>query len=204
MSDDNGFDKPDLCAYWEEISPTASGQVASGQLAASVRRLSMVVDELQGIKDEPELEIAVRRLEYHLESYYTRVFMLRDRAINLLGARVGDQELAKKLKADLTTATRRELNARSPDLTPLVEDLTSLLRQDSKLRNMHTHECYLRIGLRIGATMYDVEDSLLEADDRFRELCQNLIGKCVEEYVLKASAIVSVVMQILEADKRRM
>lgn len=194
-----------LQLYWYE---TNSGEEAStlwGQVAGSTHRLQVVFDELDSTHNEKDISVALTRVEYHVENYFIRAYVLRERVLALLSELTGQKGAVGKLK---DPALRQDAFASlQPSVSPLIESVTRILGfldDDIGLRNMHTHHTYLRFGLSTGYDIYDPHDALLElerdhdARRRLEELLRNEVKQVVEQYMDKVKTLTEMTWVFLQ------
>ena len=181
--------------FWYETKPGEEAGAAWGQLAGAAHRLHFVCEELLACASETNVELVLGRLEYHMENYLVRVYELRERAVSLAAAMSGPAESAGLLKS------KRKRNAALQSLqgigTAFVEALETLLVSldaDIALRNQHTHNTFLSVGIWTDNDIFDPADALLDLcknPEAHQQLCDFLreeIGRLVDEHVAKGKA----------------
>jgi hypothetical protein len=210
---DNPRSEPGLYLYWvdkkpgEKMKPGEEGATWWGQLAGSMHRLASVREELEALRMQRHVERAMRRLESQVESYLFRVYQLRERALRLLASRTHQK---KDIIRELERPKRRNyalsrLKPIAPELTDAVEHLLSLLDDDIGLRNKHTHDFYLNLGLYTGSDIYDPYDALLDVSEKpasrreLETLLRREVKKTAQRYVHKVEALLEAVKKVLEA-----
>jgi hypothetical protein len=202
---DNSLVEPGLHFYWYEIKPGEEAGAWWGQLAGGMWRLVTIREELEVVRAQQAIEKAMRRLESHVESYLVRAYELRERVLGLLRIRTGQAKDVERLRhlSQRADALSR-LKGAEPELTEAAGNLLSLLDGDIGLRNMHTHQFYLSLGLYIGATIFDPYDALLDVSHKpakRRELeviLRREVRRTAQEYIEKVEALIGAVQKVLE------
>jgi hypothetical protein len=199
--------EPGLHFYWEEMKPGEEATTWWGQLAGGMHRLVTVREELEALRMQRNVERAMRRLESQVESYLFRVYQLRERALRLLASHTHQ---TKAIIRELERPKRRNyalsrLKPIAPELTDAVENLLSSLDNDVDLRNRHTHEVYLSLGLYTGSDIFDPYDALLDVSEKpasrreLETLLRREVKKTAQRYVHKVEALLEAVKKVLEA-----
>ncbi len=153
--------------YWYETNPGEEAGTAWGQLAGASHRLHFVCQEMESCPSDAIIEHGLERLEYHMENYLVRVYELRERAVALATALDGSAEVARQLKsARNRDSALRALKERGAAFTGEVERLLSELDADIALRNQHTHDKFLSVGIWTENDIYDPADALLDLSSR--------------------------------------
>lgn len=196
---------PRLAFYWLEPDDDRSAR-GWGELAGATHRLQAVSDELENLlTSQPPLEAALQRLSYHVENFLVRTYELRERLILLVGAAAENHDAAGALKSPQKRAQAwAELG---PAVARFQEDVDRLLEyvdSDIQVRNNHTHQTFLRLGLYTGDDIHDPEDVLrdLEHNPELRIAVEGVfrkeIQRLVEEYNTKAETVVNAVWRVLD------
>jgi len=155
-----------LLFYWYEIRPDEEASTWWGQLAGGMHRLITVREELEALRTQRNVEKAMRRLESHVESYLVRAYELRERALGLLASQTQQAKAVERLRhPKQRNDALSSLKLTAPELTTAVGHLLSLLDDDIGLRNLHTHQFYLNLGLFTGSDIFDPYDALLDLSD---------------------------------------
>jgi hypothetical protein len=152
------------------------------------------------------IEHGLERLEYHMENYLVRVYELRERAVALAAALDGSAEVARQLKsARNRDSALRALKERGAAFTGEVERLLSELDADIALRNQHTHDKFLSVGIWTENDIYDPADALLDLSSRpdaqqvLREFLKEEMQRLVDEHVAKGRAVFDATWAFLDA-----
>jgi hypothetical protein len=197
--------QPGLQFYSYEMPPDEELRECWGQLAGGMHRLVVVLEELEALPAEPNVERALRLLEYHVEGYLTRIYQHRDRALRLLAAHTGQKKDVDKLRHPAQReAALISLAATSRVLTEAVGRLLSILDHEISLRNEHEHNRYLSLGLNMEDDIYNPFDALADARadlEQHRSLEDWLMREVkilAEEYCGKIRQINHVTMEILK------
>jgi len=200
-----------LGLFWEETQPGEELGRRWGQLAGAMHRLSFAVGELHAVADASEVESVMRRLEYHLENYFYRSYELRERASRLITTIHPSQAaVVERLKNPNKRAAALALLERAaPGLSRLMEHLLEATDDAVQIRNLHTHDTFLSLGLLTDHGLYDPVDVItldasrqpglrwkLEIDLRKEAL---RIGR---EYERKARKVVDATMALLTATEK--
>lgn len=157
----NEREKPCLVLYWEEVRPGEEHAAASSQVEWSIHRLMSLRDVLSDTMRGKRIDARIRRLTLVLESYLHHAFELRERVIQTLALATGEPKDAQRTRHPRQRAAALErLAPKAPVLVDRVRKLFAILDSDVQLRNLHTHEQFLSLGLFAGGTMYDPEDML--------------------------------------------
>jgi len=195
-----------LLFYWYEIRPDEEASTWWGQLAGGMHRLITVREELEALRTQRNVEKAMRRLESHVESYLVRAYELRERALGLLASQTQQAKAVERLRhPKQRNDALSSLKLTAPELTTAVGHLLSLLDDDIGLRNLHTHQFYLNLGLFTGSDIFDPYDALLDLSDHpasRRQLEVRLrreVKKTAQHYVGKVEALLEAVDSVLEA-----
>jgi hypothetical protein len=194
--------------YWYETKPGEEAGAAWGQLAGAAHRLRFVCDELEACAADAELELVLGRLEYHMENYLVRVYELRERAVSLAAATSGQTKIDGRLKdTKKRTAALQSLKGVGRVFVEALETLLASLDADIALRNQHTHNKFLSVGICTDNDIYDPADALLdfsenpEAHQQLSDFLQEEIGRLVEERVAKGKAVFDAVWALLDATR---
>jgi hypothetical protein len=190
--------------FWYEAIPGEEARRWWGQVAGSMHRLFFLREELESAEQDHELERALDRLAYHLENYFIRIYELRERAFGLLGAVIRDESLVKKVRHP---ASRPEalslLRGTAPSLVDPLERLLAAIHHDVDMRNTHTHNYYLSLGLSTGYDVFDPKDALLDVSRdrqekaRLENILRAEIKRLVEEYTDKMHGVADLVKEFL-------
>lgn len=197
--------------FWEETQPGEELGRRWGQLAGAMHRLCFAIEELHAVADASEVESVVRRLEYHLENYFYRSYELRERASKLITTIHPSQTaVVGRLKKPTKRAAAVALLERTaPGLGRIMESLLEATDEAVQIRNLHTHDTFLRLGLLTDHGLYDPVDVLtidvpeepslrrrLEADLR------NEAQRMGREYEKKARRVVEATTALLLATEK--
>ena len=154
----------ELAVYWYE-PPTPDEAIRRhwGELIGSAHRLAYLRNELEAVLRLQDLDLALDRLFYHVENYVGRVYEVRERALRLLAlvsGRVSDvKTLRKPATRDAAVVT---LSATMPTVMRRYLKLQKLIDSDINLRNVHTHETFMQLGIKALGTLYE-PDSIFDA-----------------------------------------
>jgi len=192
--------------YWYETKPGEEAGTAWGQLAGASHRLHFVCQEMESCPSDATVEHALERLEYHMENYLVRVYELRERAVALAAALDGSAEVARQLKsARHRDSVLQKLKERGASFTEEVGRLLSKLDADIALRNQHTHDNFLSVGIWTEDDIYDPADALLDlstqsdAHEALKEFLKEEMQRLVDEYVAKGRAVFDATWAFLDA-----
>lgn len=208
---------PRVDLYWyevppgeEEVPPAKKQGVIWGQLIGSVHRLYEVRDELQSATRLRDVRARLRRVALAVENYLYRAFEVRDRSIQLLAFVTGDTEGVKQVRHRRQRATAfRRLGSKAPILVGRTQRLFELLDSDVMLRNEHTHEQFLALGLFTGDDIYDPHDALtdVEHDPQALSALVNVLNtgiRCLRrEYLVRIRQIADAALEVAEASDPR-
>ena len=197
--------------YWYEIRPSEELGKRRGQLAGAMHRLGFVCGELASVLDATDINEMLDRLQYHAENYLIRAYELRERAVFLVAGLCGDKSLAKFLKDPRRRVEAlAQVSAKSPSFVEPLDRLLMALDHDVELRNFHTHNTFLSLGLWTGDDIYDPQDALLDLENRpdEREELESFLRDeaklLVTEYAEKGRKLIEATMCLLKvADLRR-
>jgi hypothetical protein len=197
--------------YWYEIKPDEQLGARWAQVVGAMHRLRFVCDELTQSATEPEIEKALERLAYNAENYLVRVYELRERVVSLIATLSGASSRgAQQIAGDLKSAEKRKsaiANVRKivPKVASLLERLLEALDDDIKLRNFHTHDTFLQIGLWTENDIYDPADALLDlhgqpkARKRLETLLRKEAKRLAREYERKANRVIRSAMALVKS-----
>lgn len=164
--------------YWYETKPGEEAGAAWGQLAGAAHRLHFVCEELAECTSEVKIELALGRLEYHMENYLERVYEFRERAVSLAAAACGRTEIAGLLKSkQKRIAALQSLQGIGSAFVEALETLLVRLDADIALRNQHTHDKFLSVGIWTDDDIFDPADALLDLSENpeaHQQLCDFL------------------------------
>lgn len=152
-----------LKLFWYDKKTGEEVQQSWGQVAGSMHRLLFVREELNLVLGSDDIDYFLDKLQYHIENYLFRAYELRERTVILI------EEIAKikKLGVRLKNKNKRpnalsEILCLKPELVEPTRELLSLLDSDLELRNFHTHETFLSLGLWIESNIFDPKDALID------------------------------------------
>lgn len=194
--------------YWYETKPGEKAGAAWGQLAGAAHRLHFVCEELAECASADKIELVLRRLEYHMENYLVRVYELRERAVSLAAATSGRTEIAGLLKSKRKrSAALQSIQGIGSAFAEALETLLVSLDADIALRNQHTHDKFLSVGIWTDNDIFDPADALLDLSENpeaHQQLCdflQEEIGRLVDEHVAKGKAVFDATWAFLDAER---
>lgn len=167
MARKRGHQPSALQFYWYEIKPNEVMQAAWGQFVGAIHRMIDIDDELSDALRQREIRKRMHRMTRIIEGYLHRAYELRERMVNLLALVSGDAAAAGASKNPQKRA--KALSKIRGSHAPLVDGasrLLSLLDDDMLLRNMHTHEQFLSLGLVAYNGPYDPDDVLTDLEHR--------------------------------------
>lgn len=183
--------------YWYEIKPSEALGSMWGQFVGAMHRLVDISEELSEVSKQRDVLRRLHSATRLIESYLHRAYELRERAVKLLGAITGRTKLASSAKKPAERSkAMNTLRARHSDLVDAISRLLILLDDDMLLRNMHTHEQFLSLGLWAPNGPYDPDDVLVELEhrpDEYRKMIAFLrieIRKLVGQYRKRIRSIV--------------
>jgi hypothetical protein len=181
-----------LQIYWYEMPQTAAPRARWGQFMGAIFRLVDLEDELIDASKQRDISKRLHRVIRIIESYLHRSYELRERAVNLLGAVTGEHAIMRSCKDPKKRAqSLGKLRGSYTDLVDNLDQMLGLLDNDMLLRNMHTHEQFLSIGLVAPNGPYDPDDILMQLENNPSEyrwmvsLLRSEIRKLVSEYRLR-------------------
>jgi hypothetical protein len=182
--------------YWYETKPGEEAGTAWGQLAGASHRLHFVCEEMEACASDAAIERALERLEYHMENYLVRIYELRERAVALVAAIDGRPQMAGFLKGERRrNEALQMLQERGCVFCQELRVLLASLDADIGLRNRHTHDKFLSVGIWTDDGIYDPADALLdlsgrpEAEKVLRDFLREEIQRLVDEQVVKGRAV---------------
>ena len=192
--------------YWYETKPGEEAGTAWGQLAGASHRLHFVCQEMESCPSDTSVERALERLEYHMENYLVRVYELRERAVALVAALDGRADVARQLKsARQRDRALQTLRDRGSAFTAEVEHLLRELDADIALRNQHTHDKFLSVGIWTENDIYDPADALLDltsqpdSQEGLKEFLKEEIRRLIDEHVAKGRTVFDATWAFLDA-----
>ena len=165
--------------------------MARGQLALAMRRMAFVREELESVLDVNDIGEMFERLQYHAENYLDRAYELLKRA-----------ETFATLRQRSPQTLPTKVSATSADFIQALERLKNITDADVKLRNSHTHEAFLLLGIWTGITAFDVQDFLVQFEEgaEFSTL-RKAAGSFVTQYAQKCTDIIEATMSLLTSTK---
>jgi hypothetical protein len=195
--------------YWCETRRGEEAGAAWGQLAGAAHRLRFVCDEMETCTRTRNVEQAVKRLEYHMENYLVRIYELRERAVSLVATMEGHTEIAGLLKSTRRRAgTLQNLRCSCGSVVEAIETLLVTIGADVALRNQHTHDKFLSVGILTENDIYHPADALLdtsehpEARRKLSAFLRKEIKRLVDEYVAKGDAVTDATWVLLQAARQ--
>lgn len=190
--------------YWYETTGAEELRKLWGQLAGAIHRVRFAADELQAVLQVTDPFMLVRRVAYHAENYLVRVYELRERALTLIATACGDPRIARELKSqENRDRTLVRVGEVFPDLGPLLAEFLNEVHYDVELRNLHTHETFLAVGLVHHGEVYDPEDALAEVEGRpaerqgLEEVLRREARRLAAEYEGKAERVIRMTQGLL-------
>lgn len=194
--------------YWYETMPGEEADTVWGQLAGASHRVHFVCEEIRACSSDTTVESALDRLVYHMENYLVRVYELRERAVALAAVIDGRREVAGLLKSLRHRAGALEmLRERGATFCRELENLLVGMDADIALRNQHTHDKFLSIGIWTENDIYDPSDALLdvscqpEAQSYLTEFLKAEIHRLIGEYATKGEAVFNATWAFLDVVK---
>jgi len=154
---------------------------------------------------------SLERLACNAENYLIRTYELRERVVSLIATLSGASSRgAQQIAGDLKSAEKRQpaiANVRStlPKVAGPLARLLAALDDDIKLRNFHTHNTFLQIGLWTGSDIDDPADALLDlqgqpkARKRLEALLRKEAKRLAREYERKADRAIRSAMALVQA-----
>jgi hypothetical protein len=141
-----------------------------------------------------------------MENYLVRVYELRERAVSLAAATIGQIKRDKRLNdPQKRTAALQSLQDAGSAFVGTLETLLLSLDADIALRNQHTHDKFLSVGIWTDNDIFDPADALLDFSERPEERQQlsdflrGEIGRLVDEHVAKGKAVFDATWAFLDA-----
>jgi hypothetical protein len=203
--------KPCLCLYWYEMPAGKPLIWWWGQLAGAMHRLTAVQRDFLRLRAQRNVEKALLRLEFLTERYVLRAYELRERALGLLMSRIhrtNDVNRLRNPKQRCNALSR--LKPFDPQLTVAIECLLLLLDDDIELRNLHTHNVYLSLGLDTGSDIFDPYDALVDVSNdptsrrTLEALLRREVKRMARRYIKKTEALHKAIEEVLNvADHAR-
>jgi hypothetical protein len=198
---------PRLALYWYELDPKAPVEIQSGQLVAAMHRLKYLREELAEIARCKSHEMVLRRLTYHVENYFIRAYELRERIVALAARHCDRPSLAGKLKKPSTRAEALQtINGRFPELVEPLNRLLEDLDDDIEIRNLHTHEAFMSIGIYTGDDIFDPFDAGVDLEHepasrrKLKARIFRLAKDMAREYRAKIRKISAATLEILKLE----
>ena len=227
---DGSVSESKLQFYWYETKPHETAEKLQGELVGAAHRLRFVVQMLGELTDNVKLDSAemISMLKYNAENYYYRIYEMRERAVSLVAARCLPEPanatenqktilrkkrnaLVKGLKSqnlqhreDALSIVQRE----TPHLVLSLRRILLILNQDSLLRNLHTHETFLSLGLMTDGAPYDPVDVLNnDMEDPaerawFEDLLRAQSKKLAEEYRYRAKQAIEAAFDLFDDSRQ--
>ena len=200
--------------YWSKITPDQQLGARWAQLIGARRRLQFVCDELRESSTEPEIEKALDRLAYNAQNYLIRAYELRERVVSLIAMlstnesnRKAKQFAGELKKAETRTSAIAHVRKTLPKVATPLRRLLAALDKDIELRNVHTHDMFLCIGMWTGDDRfdpYDPYDALLDLEYQpktrkdLEALLRKGIKRLARKYQQKADCIIKLVTVLVE------
>ena len=191
--------------YWYETKPGEEVGTAWGQLAGASHCLHFVCEEIETCASDTTVERAIERIVYHMENYLVRIYELRERAVALAAALDGRREVARMLKSVRhRTGALQMLREAGAAFCGELESMLDGLDADIALRNQHTHDKFLSVGIWTESDIYDPSDALLDlsnqsdAQRRLRKFLKEEIQRLIGEYVAKGRAVFNATWAFLD------
>jgi len=151
--------------FWEEVESDEKAGHLWGQLAGSLYRLKTISEELDALAasdDMMDISLGLSRLAYHVENYFSRLYELRERALGLLAEITKNKAATQKLRhPDQRQEAAAILEQVAPMPTRVLMALLDLINDDIGLRNIHTHDTFLSLGVYTGDDVFDPQDVLV-------------------------------------------
>jgi hypothetical protein len=196
----------ELQFYWIEANPGDEIGHYWGQLAGSIHRLHIIAEELERIANDNDISLALTRLAYHIENYLVRVYELRERSLSLAAKVTGKKAMIDNLRhpskrAAAVIALEKVATAPVQALSRLLD----ILEDDIGLRNQHTHDTFLQLGLSTDSGLYDPHDAFLdlteqpEAKAQLEKVLRGEIERLAEEYKNKINVVFEATWKMLNA-----
>jgi len=191
--------------YWYKTDPNEEVGRYWGQLVGSTHRLRFAMGELESVCEEEDINLALMRLAYHIENYLVRVYELRERTLSLISAVTGDKKTVTKLRHPAQRCeTLTALQETAGRFVQPLEHLLTLLDEDISLRNFHTHDTFLQLGLWTNNDIYDPQEALLDLEPypesrrQLEEVLWSEIHSLVERYLSKVDIVIQTTMVLLK------
>ncbi len=194
----------ELQFYWHEpITGDETGHYW-GQLCGSIHRLRFIIDELEGVTYEDDASYALTLFTYHLENYLLRSFELRERAFKLLASFTGKKKLVEDAKHPAKRAAAiAELEKIALQPAQAFAKLLAALDEDVALRNQHTHDTFLQVGINTGIDIFEAQDALLDLSEQpaakmqLEDAIKGEIKRLAEQYGEKFNAVFDTAAELL-------
>ena len=182
--------------YWDEIPPHEKILGNWGELGRATLRLQFLTGEMESsIRKLKDLK-TIYRLHHLVQSYYVGIFELRERLFLYVAALTK----SKKVKDNLRNPNNRQgvyetLSCISKDCVPHLKKIIKILEDDVDIRNIHTHDCFLRLVLHNNSHVFDIEDLWWEHEEEgvFMKRLVSLMRKeglnMVKDYKIKVKLI---------------
>ncbi|MCG3138812.1 MAG: hypothetical protein HJJLKODD_02681 [Phycisphaerae bacterium] len=182
--------------YWYEIRPNEAKGAVWGQFMGAIHRLLDIDEELTDALRQRDIRKQLHRVTRITESYLHRVYELRERMVNLLAMVTGNTTAAKATKNPQKRANAlSRIQGSHRALCEGVDRLMGMLDDDVLLRNMHTHQQFLSLGLMAYNGPYDPDDVLMELehqpDERkaMNSLLRKETRKLADEYRTRIQSV---------------
>jgi hypothetical protein len=195
--------------YCYEIKSDEQLDARWAQAVGAMHRLRCVCDELTESATDPKIERTLERLAYNVENYLVRTYELRERIICFVATLSGaSSQGARRIGRNLKSAEKRKLaiaNVREvlPKMASPLESLLDLLDNDINMRNFHTHDTFLQIGMWAENDVHDPADALLDLHGQARKRLETFLRKearrFAREYERKADRIIRSATALVES-----
>ena len=171
--------------FWELPAKDATAHWWS-QASGCFHRIFFIKEELEKLAEKKDLQTLVTGLSYHLENYFYRVYELRERIIGCLVAITKDNEITKLKSRKLRKSVITRLNEKNSELSDCVEQFLEQTDDAIALRNRHTHDQLLNIGINmnnedildIGDVIENLEHNPVNSEKK-KAISKNLRKKAV-------------------------
>jgi len=177
-----------VCYYdMEEIerqNPKELAQRCCGEIVVLCRHIGDLTELLIDATRKKDIADAVRLCELYYEDAIMRIYSLRDRAFDTLGALVGIPRNKKRFRDEVLA----ELEIKQPELKKVFDTLIKLIDTDLKHRNVTTHQTLIFLGVSFTDDFSDISEvgSMLlwsDPDSNEGQALQATVRKALKSFV---------------------
>jgi hypothetical protein len=154
--------------YWRKIRPDEGIMAHWAELGHALMRLKFVADEFElSMNNLTDLE-SIYRVLGQLANYHACVYELQERLFAFVAAMT---KTSKKQTKGILLKSSKEgvlLSALPTNAKECAEPLKQVIRElsnDVEIRNIHTHETFVRLAVSEGPRWIDIEDLWWELEE---------------------------------------